>query len=947
MVRAGRCGEGKTVLNPTIWLLVLAFAAAPVTAVVGGMRPHLAARAGTVMAGLAFGAALWGWLGDPAPVDVAWAPEWGLRFAFELDGLGALYSLLATGIGLTTLVYAGGYAPRHLAHQGRPAAEATRLYGLLLLFMGAMVGLVLAQDLILLFVFWDLTAVVSYLLIGYDRQEAESRSAALMAIVVTGVSAVLLLIGALMLGARYETFAIPEIVAAVGASEGDGYLTGTAALMAVAGLAKSAQVPFHFWLPRAMAAPTPVSAYLHSAAMVAAGVFLLGRLYPILEAGEGVRDGLLVVGLASMGIGGVLALTRDVMKQVLAYSTIGQYGYVVTMLGLGGEAGAAGAAFYVVAHAVAKSALFYTAGAVSEATGETRLAHLGGLRRDLPLLGVGSALAAASLGALPLTVGFFKDELLFHAALERGAVFAGLAAVGAALTVAYVWRFWAGIFLGPRRAATEWLPRSLVLPVVVLGVLGVLGGFVVWPVADLASEAASATILATVPVDPAYHLDPRAENLLALAAFALGAGIVVSRRWWERFALDLSRAGERFGPARGYASLLVGLNGLSDGVHRIEVRDLRARVASVLVPCALLVGAAVLAAPTFGEFRAGSVEWDDLPLILVLLVGCGAAVATAFAGDHLTMALVVSGVGYSLAVFYVFYGAPNVALVAVLIETIFTLLFLGMLVLLPPRVAEFAASRRVEGVRRGRRDPLIGVVAGLFAFVVAWGTLSRPSPAESVASAQIALTPDAHARDVVTAILADFRGLDTMGEATVIAVALIGIASLLRRGDLVALQSREAPQEGRPPVTTVMTQTVARLLFAPTLVVAAAIMVKGYADTGDGFSAGVIAALGVLLQYVAFGHAEVERRLPVHRALYLAIAGMGIALLTTFLPAVFGRPLLTHWPPAGDEALRIGSLELITAVVFDVGVFCIVFGFAVGAIDVIAHGQRAFRRAAV
>ncbi|MBA3414208.1 MAG: oxidoreductase, partial [Chloroflexia bacterium] len=257
------------------------------------------------MAALAFGAALWGWFGDPEPVDVAWAPEWGLRFAFQLDGLAALYALLATGVGLTTLVYAGGYVPRHLAHQGRSPAEAVRLYGLLLLFMGAMVGLVMAQDLILLFVFWDLTAVVSYLLIAYDRQEAESRSAALMAMLITGISAVLLLIGSLMLGARYGTFAIPEILAAIGGTNGDGYVTGAAAMIAVAGLAKSAQVPLHFWLPRAMAAPTPVSAYLHSAAMVAAGVFLLGRFYPILVAGDGVRDGLLVVGLASMGIGGV------------------------------------------------------------------------------------------------------------------------------------------------------------------------------------------------------------------------------------------------------------------------------------------------------------------------------------------------------------------------------------------------------------------------------------------------------------------------------------------------------------------------------------------------------------------------------------------------------------------------------------------------------------------
>lgn len=323
-------------------------------------------------------------------------------------------------------------------------------------------------------------------------------------------------------------------------------------------------MPLHFRLPRAMAAPTPVSAYLHSAAMVAAGVFLLGRVYPLLQKSEFVLNALLVVGLASVAVGAVLALTQDTLKQILAYSTISQYGYVVFMYGLGGKYGAAGAAFYVIVHALAKSALFLTAGAVTEATGENKLSRLGGLGKPLPLLAVSSATAAAALAALPLTIGFFKDELFFAAALERGPVFAGLAAGCAALTLAYMWRFWSGLFLGPAREGVHEIPWALVLPVAALGVLAVLGSIVVGPFERLAEAAGAVSYGAPTPVEAAYRLDARPENLLALAAYALGATIVVSRPVWVGGALAISRLGEVAGPERAYRLNLRVLNRFSD-----------------------------------------------------------------------------------------------------------------------------------------------------------------------------------------------------------------------------------------------------------------------------------------------------------------------------------------------------------------------------------------------
>ena len=253
---------------------------------------------GAAFCALAFGATLWGLASGGGAVDAAWAPSWDLRLHLELDGLAALYALLATGVGFAVLVYSSRYLPLHLEHQGRPASDGVAFYFFILLFMGSMVGLAMAQDLVLIFVFWDITAIASYYLIGFDSHDPDSRASALMALLVTGVTAVLLLIGALMLYAAHGTFSVPELARRV---EPGPLLTVSGGLIAVAGLAKGAQVPFHFWLPRAMAAPTPVSAYLHSAAMVAAGVLLLGRVYPLIQKSDVLLDVLLVIGASLDG----------------------------------------------------------------------------------------------------------------------------------------------------------------------------------------------------------------------------------------------------------------------------------------------------------------------------------------------------------------------------------------------------------------------------------------------------------------------------------------------------------------------------------------------------------------------------------------------------------------------------------------------------------------------
>ncbi|MEW6635526.1 MAG: hydrogen gas-evolving membrane-bound hydrogenase subunit E [Actinomycetota bacterium] len=778
--RADRRGEGPALIAAAVLApLVFAILAAPVAAAAGKARAGLAAPVGAALAGLAFAATLYGWLSGGGVVDVPWAPTLDLRFDVALDGHAVMYSLLATGIGFAVLVYSSRYLPLHLAHERRPQTESTRFYFFILLFMGAMVGLAMARDLILLFLFWDITAIASYYLIGYDRHRHESRYSALMALLVTGITAVLLLIGALMFYVAYGTFSVPEIAGRV---EPGALLVTAGLLILLAAFAKSAQVPFHFWLPRAMAAPTPVSAYLHSAAMVAAGVLLIGRVYPILAQSDTLLAIMSAAGLLSIAVGGTLALTRDALKQLLAYSTISQYGYVVLMFGMGGKYGAVGALFYVIAHALAKSALFLTSGAVTEATGESRLSRLGGLARRMPLLAAGSGAAAAGLAALPLTIGFFKDELFFAAALAQGGFFPALTVAAAVLTLAYTWRFWAGIFLGEPSGETREIPPALVAPVAALGALVFAGGVFVGPFAELA-RSAGATIYAgpVGSVEPAYHLDLRPENLMALATFAFGAVVVLSRRYWRGVALAFARLGELAGPDRIYELSLRWINRLSYQVHNYEVRDLRGRVAAVLVPAGVLIALGLAATPADGVFEFGGVSGSDVPLLLTLLAASVASLAACFVRRHIMLAVVVSGSGFSIAVAYAFFGAPDVALVAVLIETVLTLLILGTLRLIPRGVLQRAAKIPPTYLRR---KVFTAVLAGAFMMAISWSTLSQGTPEQNVAEEYLRLTPEAHGKDAVTVILADFRGLDTLGEITVVALVLLGAATLLNRGRL-------------------------------------------------------------------------------------------------------------------------------------------------------------------
>ena len=767
-------------MNAAMILLVVSFAAPLLVLVAGAINARLVPHVAVAITALAAIVVGWSFWQPDAVINLRWAEVYGLHFELKLDGLARLYALLAIGIGFLVVAYASRYMELHLAHGDRPPSDHTRFFFFLLLFMAAMVGLVMAQDMILIFLFWDLTAIASFFLIGFDQHEEDSRSSAMMALVVTGVTAVLVLIGAMLLHLEYDTWSLPAII-------DQGGMQGSAPwallLIAIGALAKSAQVPLHFWLPRAMAAPTPVSAYLHSAAMVAAGVFLIGRFYPLMQQVDWLLDLFLFIGFASMLVGGILALTRNVLKQVLAYSTISQYGYVVFMFGMGGDYGIKGASFYVLAHAIVKSALFLTAGAVTEATGKKTLAEIGGLRTSMPLLALGSGMAAAGLVALPLTIGFFKDELFFARAVELGAPYMVMDVAGAALTFAYIFRFWTHIFLGREISPAKPVSVWLVWPVVVLGLLTVLGGVWPEPFTRIAESAASVSAYGPQDIHVSYVFDPIPENMMAIATWTIGFAIYWTRRRWWRPALGIAHIGEKIGPAHWYYRGLNGLNHLSDSIHSFEVRDLRSRVASILLPAGILVGLAVLVTPNANSFEIGAIQQSDFTLVIMLIAAVVSGFVVMTLRDHLRLAIGLSSVGYSLAGVYAFMSAPNVTLVAIVVETILSMFLIGMMVLMPRTILRFETE--ADSDRRSiSRDALIATVAGLLVFFVSWGALSRTAFNTEIIDSHTVLTPAVHGKNIVTVILADFRGFDTMGEITVVAITLIGIISLLRSGRL-------------------------------------------------------------------------------------------------------------------------------------------------------------------
>lgn len=705
--------------------------------------------------------------GEVARSSLRWVPELGVSLSWHVDGLSLLLSILIAGLGTLVISYAGTYL------EGHP--DLGRLYGFLFLFMASMLGLVLADNTLALFVFWELTSLSSYFLIGFDHDSEAARAAALQALLVTASGGLALLGAAVLLARVTGTYELSEIAEPV-RHELLAHTSYPAIVLLVfaAAFTKSAQFPFHFWLPRAMEAPTPVSAYLHSATMVKAGVYLLARLNPTLSGSSLWHQPLLWIGAVTAVMGGALALGETHLKRILAYSTVGALGMLVLLIGLGTAAAARAHLVFLLAHALYKGALFLSAGSVAHAAHESDVERLGGLRAALPITALAAGLAALSMGGLPPFLNYLAKELVFTIAVDTNVVLAGCAVGASALFLAAAWStgirpFWARS-AGSVLPARE-VPWALWSPPLLLAVLGLVCG--VRP--EIVEGLVNAATQAILPGAASAHLvlwhGIGWPLVLSIATIAIGFGIYRYRRALRRFVGPVTKLAGT-GPARGYEAALSALNIIASTQTRLLQRGyLRGYLSIILLTTLVLVAYTLLR----GEAVAAPLSLEDLRpheavTAALILVGT----ATAIRARSRFAAIISLGiVGYGVALFFIFLGAPDLGITQLVVETLTVILLILAFYHLPefaelsPRSARF-------------RDMLLAV--GFGALMTALVFVASQTQVSSIVSDYYreASLPKAHGRNVVNVILTDFRALDTLGEITVLATAGLGVFALLK-----------------------------------------------------------------------------------------------------------------------------------------------------------------------
>jgi multicomponent Na+:H+ antiporter subunit A len=732
---------------------------------------------------------------DPVVETWSWLPSLGLEATFRLDAFSLLMVGLVSGIGVLVFVYADAYFSM------RPGLG--RFAATLVAFSGSMLGLVLADNLLLLFVFWELTSITSYLLIGFEDVKPAAKAAALQAFLITGAGGLALLGGCILLGQAAGTYTLSEVLAA----PPSGGVVPAAMLLLLAGaFTKSAQVPFHSWLPGAMAAPTPVSAYLHSATMVKAGVYLIARLSPSFAADVGFwRPLVLTVGAATMLVGGYRALRQHDLKLVLAYGTISQLGFMVVLLGVGLEGATFAGAALLVAHGAFKATLFMVVGIVDHQAHTRDLRRLSGLGRRLPVTFAVAALAAASMAGLPPLFGFISKEAAFESLLEadlgpnRLVVLAAIV-VGSVITFAYTARFLWGTFagkapgdlsgdpVGPR------VPRpgaGFVAPAALLAAFSIAMGLFPTPLSPYVGEAARALDPLLEPGYLAVWHGFNTALALSVGTFVLGGLLFLGRRRVE--ALQARVPAVPTADA-GYAATVSGTVRLAQRVTGVVQNGSLPVYLGVILLTVLAVPGTLLATRTSLPTEIVLADtWVQLVVAAVVVV---AAVATAASHRRFAAVLFLGAVGFGVGVLFIIQGGPDLALTQLLVETLVLVIFVLVLRHLPER---FEARR--WGLGQG---PRIAVAGGIGAFVAVFALVAAGvRTADPVSDTHLALSlPEAHGRNVVNVILVDFRGFDTMGEVVVLTVAALGITGLVRaarrdRAVAVGRAARLAREERR------------------------------------------------------------------------------------------------------------------------------------------------------
>ena len=728
-----------------------------------------------------------------------WLPALGVDLSFYLDGLSLLFALLISFIGVFIVIYAGGYL------RGDP--NLGRFYVALLAFMAAMLGLVLSDNLITLFVFWELTSLTSFFLVGYKHQYEESRKSALQALLVTGAGGLAMLAGFLLLGQVAGTYTISELLTQAEVIQNHALYLPALLLVLLGALTKSAQFPFHFWLPNAMAAPTPVSAYLHSATMVKAGIYLLARLSPALG---GTAAWLWVLGAAgflTVLTAGVLALKQRDLKKLLAYSTLVALGMLTMLLAVGTPAAVKAAMVFLLAHSLYKASLFMVAGTVDHQAGTRDVTELSGLMRVMPLTFVAALFAAFSTAGLPPKLGFIGKELAYEGLLGTPVLLGAAVASNATMFVVaalVAFRPFVGRTLRAPQAVRG-APLSLWLGPFVLAGLGLVFGL--FPeLIELTKLPAVAAVLAA-PYEFSLYLFPSSFTpalILSIVTVALGFVLLAL---WSPVHRGLSRLeGFDWGPARGYELFLAGLVWLAETQTRlVQGENLRRHLAVILGFTVALVGVTAV-------LRGGvsvNVALEPGYFYEYVLAGLiiAAALAATVARTRLAAVTALGVVGFSVALLFVVFAAPDLAITQFLVETLLVII----VVLVTLRLPEWRLEERSSGATRVR-DGLVALAGGGLVTALLLSVTSLPFDRELTAFFEAESWPSAFGRNIVNVILVDFRALDTLGEITVLAVAALGVFALLRARSSTRSDTPETEPSGSHPnsADTPRTKTSAR-----------------------------------------------------------------------------------------------------------------------------------------
>ncbi|OOV89085.1 monovalent cation/H+ antiporter subunit A [Pseudomonas sp. MF6394] len=893
--------------------------------------------------------------------EFMWLPSLGLNFVLRMDGFAWLFSMLVLGIGTLVSLYARYYMS--------PDDPVPRFFAFFLAFMGAMLGLVISGNLIQIVFFWELTSLFSFLLIGYWHHRADARRGAYMALMVTGAGGLCLLAGVMLLGHIVGSYDLDQVLAAGDQIRAHSLYPVMLALVLIGALSTSAQFPFHFWLPHAMAAPTPVSAYLHSATLVKAGVFLLARLWPSLSGSE---EWFWIVGGAgalTLLLGAYCAMFQNDLKGLLAYSTISHLGLITLLLGLNSPLAAVAAVFHILNHATFKASLFMAAGIIDHESGTRDIRKLSGLVRLIPFTATLAMVASASMAGVPLLNGFLSKEMFFAETVFISSTqwveiaLPLIATIAGTFSVAYALRFTVDVFFGPPATDLPHTPheppRWMRAPVELLVFTCLLVG--IFPAQVVGSILAAAALPVVGGTLPEYSLAIwhgwNAPMIMSLVAMTGGVVLyLLLRKQLKRGRFEYPPLIGYFNGKRGFERCLVVM---MRGVRRIEKRISTKRLQTQLF---LLVLLAVIGA-MIPMINSG-LSWGDRPKIpgsivfvtlWLLAIACALGAAWQAKYHRLAALTMVSVCGLMTCVTFVWFSAPDLALTQLVVEVVTTVLILLGLRWLPRRIEEVSplpSSLRKARIRR-LRDLLLSTAVGGGMALLSYAMLTRQTPNDISSFYLSRALPEGGGSNVVNVMLVDFRGFDTLGEITVLGAVALTVYALLRRFR-PSKESMELPPQQRQLAPDVATDLVnprqasdtalgfmmvpavlVRLLLPIALVVSFYLFMRGHNQPGGGFVAGLVMSVAFILQYMVAGTQWVEAQMSLRPMRWM---GFGLLSATlTGLGALFaGYPFLTTHTWHLSLPL-LGDIHIASALFFDVGVYAMVVGSTLLMLTALGH----------